>query len=331
MNAIIDAYGRGGMPYKLNCMTLKPIIPIFRNFISLAEMDNFYERVLQHPQFYRQFNCGKSLITAFNCPMESRLMKTRFSDMWTQYNYLFYVIDGRKIWHTARGTYDIQKDSCVFVKKGGFIIEQLMDTGFCVMLFFIPDEFIRDTLHMRTKPLAKYEQDFEPVILIESNETLKSFFLSMSSYFTETRDPESSLLELKFKELILNIADNSENKELLSCFFSLLHEPQTALLKRVMEDNFCYNLKLEAYAELSNRSLSAFKRDFEKAFQDTPGRWLLEKRLHHARELLSNLNKTVSEAAFESGFQSASHFSRAFKKRFGRGPTEIKKHTHFSN
>lgn len=152
--------------------------------------------------------------------METRLMKNRFADLWTQYNYLFYVIDGRKIWHTARGTYDIQKDSCVFVRKGGFILEQLIDTGFCVMLFFIPDEFICDTLQMRTKSLTRYEQPFEPVMLIESNETLKSFFLSMSSYFTETWDPDVSLLELKFKELILNIADNVANAALKALLIS---------------------------------------------------------------------------------------------------------------
>jgi AraC-like DNA-binding protein len=289
-------------------------------------MNNFFERVLQHPQYYRQFSCSKSLITAFNCPMEARLMKTRFADLWTQYNYLFYVIDGKKIWHTAKGSYDIQMGSCVFVRKGGFILEQFMDTGFCVILFFIPDDFICETLHTRSKPLLKYEQHFEPVMLLESNETLKGFFLSMSSYFVETQDPDPSLLELKFKELILNIADNNANKDLLSYFCSLLHEPQTVLLKRVMEDNFCYNLKLEAYAELSNRSLSAFKRDFEKLFQNSPGKWLLEKRLHHARHLMSNRNKTVNEAAFESGFQNSSHFSRAFKIRFGKAPTELKKY-----
>jgi AraC-like DNA-binding protein len=289
-------------------------------------MMNFFERVLQHPQYYRQFNCGKSLITAFNCPMEARLMKTRFADLWTQYNYLFYVIDGQKIWHTAKGSYDIQRDSCVFVRKGGFILEQLMDTGFCVMLFFIPDDFICETLHTRSKPLVKYEQHFEPVMLLESNETLKGFFLSMSSYFAGMQDPDPSLVELKFRELVLNIADNAVNKDLLSYFNSLLHEPQTILLKRVMEDNFCYNLTLKVYAELSNRSLSAFKRDFEKLFQNTPGKWLLEKRLHHARHLMSNRNKTVGEAAFESGFQNPSHFSRAFKTRFGKAPTELKKY-----
>jgi AraC-like DNA-binding protein len=206
-----------------------------------------------------------------------------------------------------------------------------MDTGFCVMLFFIPDDFICEILRTRSKPLVSFNQDFEPVMLLKSRETLKGFFLSMSSYFAETQEPDPLLLELKFKELVLNIADNAFNKDLLSYFCSLLYEPQAILLKRVIENNFCYNLKLEVFAELSNRSLSAFKRDFEKLFHSTPGRWLLEKRLHHALHLMSNRNKTVSEAAFESGFENPSHFSRAFKIRFGKGPTAMKNyHTHGS-
>lgn len=287
-------------------------------------MVNFLERVLSHPEYYRQFDCGGSLITAFNCPMEARLMKTRFASLWTQYNYLFYVVDGRKVWHTAKGSYDIGKDSCVFVRKGGFILEQFMDTGFCVMLFFIPDEFICETLHTKTKPLAQYEQQFEPLMLLESNERLKGFFVSMSSYFSETREPDQALLELKFKELVLNIADNPVNKDLLAYFCSLMHEPRSIVLRRAMEDNFCFNLKLEVYAELSNRSLSAFKRDFEKVFGCPPGKWLLEKRLVHALHLMRNRNRTVGEAAFESGFESPSHFSRAFKARFGQAPAAMK-------
>ncbi|HVU99648.1 MAG TPA: AraC family transcriptional regulator [Puia sp.] len=288
-------------------------------------MDNFLDRVLQNPRNYRQFQCGHSLITAFTCPMEARMMKTQFADLWTRYNYLFYVIDGQKTWHTAKGSYHLQKDSCVFVRKGGFILEQIADIGFCVMLFFIPDEFICETLQTRTRPLVNYEQHFEPVMMLESSETLKGFFLSMYTYYTESKEPDPALLAIKFRELVLNVADNSANRELLSYFCSLLHEPQAVQLKRVMEDNFCYNLRLEAYAELCNRSLSAFKRDFERSFGTSPGKWLLERRLEHALELLSNRNKGVSEAAFESGFESSSHFSRAFKKRFGKGPMEIRK------
>lgn len=287
-------------------------------------MDNFYEKVLQHPAYYRQFTCGNSLITCFNCPMEARLMKTRFADLWTQYNYLFYVVDGRKIWHTAQGSYDIGKNSCVFVRKGGFILEQIVDEGFCVVLFFIPDEFICETLQTRSKPLPHYGESFEPLILLNTSETLAAFFLSMSSYFAETVEPDPSLLQLKFRELILTIADNPRNAGLLSYFCALLHEPQSKSLQRVMEDNFCFNLQMEQFAKLSRRSLSAFKRDFQKIYHTTPGKWLLDRRLNHAMNLLSNLDKTIGETAFETGFENVSHFSRAFKKKFGNSPSITK-------
>ena len=147
----------------------------------------------------------------------------------------------------------------------------------------------------------------------------------MMSLFDSQRDPDPSLVEVKFKELILTIADNLHNSELLAYFCSLLQEPQAASLQALMEDNYCFNLKLEQFAQLSNKSLSTFKRDFKKLFQCSPGKWLMEKRLDHAMNLLTNTDKTVSETAFESGFESRSHFSRAFHDRFGFTPSSRKK------
>jgi AraC family transcriptional regulator, exoenzyme S synthesis regulatory protein ExsA len=287
-------------------------------------MVNFYDRVLQNPNYYRQFNCSDSLITVFNCPLEARLMKSRFADMWSQYNYLFYVIEGRKIWHTANKSYDIARETCVFVRKGAWIFENFLENGFCVVLFFIPDEFICNTLKTKSKPLHTEAREFEPVMILDKSDTLSAFFHSISSYFSETHEPDRSLLELKFKELILTIADNPNNEELIAYFTSLLHEPQHVSLQRVMEENYCFNLKLEEYAQLSSRSLSTFKRDFQKVYKAAPGKWLLEQRLNHAVRLLRDHHKTISEATFGSGFESVSHFSRSFKSRFGITPSAFR-------
>ena len=286
-------------------------------------MRNLYESVLQYPNYHRQFSCNDSLITAFSCPAETRLMKNKFSALWTQYNYLFYVVEGRKIWHTSEGSYDIGTGSCVFVRKGAFVLEQFFDVGFCLVLFFIPDDFICQTLGKKFNPPVR-GKNHKQVITLNSSETLAAFFLSMASYFGEAREPAQSLLELKFKELILTIADNPVNAELLSYFCTLVNEPGTVALERIMTDNYRYNLKLEQFAQLSNRSLSAFKRDFQAIFHSTPGKWLSEKRLLHAKSVLTNnRKKAISDIAFESGFETLAHFSRSFKKRFGVTPSAI--------
>ncbi len=287
-------------------------------------MVNFQERVLSYPQYCRQFSCGESLITIFSCPPEARLMNTKFSDLWYQENYIFFVLEGKKVWHTSHGSYEISAGDCVMVKKGACILEQFFDIGFCLVLFFIPDEFICETLKTRTVPISKTGKEHEPIIRLNATETLRSFFVSMYAYFSGTSTPDKTLLELKFRELILNIVEDPANTAAVSYFCSLMTEPQSVSLERIMNDNYCFNLKLEEYAALCNRSVSAFKRDFQKLFSTTPGKWLLARRLERSDHLLRYLGKTVSEAAFECGFENVSHFSRAFKTRYGMPPAAVK-------
>ena len=291
----------------------------------ISKMVNFIDSVLKHPEFSRQFKCGDSLITAFSCPLEARLIKTRFADLWTQNNYIFHVVDGRKVWHTPQGSFEFQKGSCVFIQKGASIIEQFFDIGFCLVLFFIPDQFICDTLKSRSSPMRPLDKPFGTVMELNANPQLEAFFISMGSYFSSAKDPDSGLLELKFRELILTLADDPHNAELLSYFCALMHEPKMVSLQRIMNDNYCFNLTLEQYAVLCNRSLSAFKRDFQEIMQTTPGKWLLEKRLSHALALLASKEKNINEIAFESGFENASHFSRSFKDRFQSTPSAYRK------
>jgi AraC-like DNA-binding protein len=284
---------------------------------------NLHTAIVNDPVKYRQFQCGDSLITLFNCPLENK-----FADTWSHFNYIVKVMDGRKVWHTANKSFDLGEGSCVFVRKGATIIEQFFDVNFCVVLFFLPDEFICDVLKSKSLPVQRADKSFETVMPICNDDLVEAFFQSMMTYFGSNRKPDPSLLELKFRELILTIAGNPANADLLSYFHALLKEPHQVSIQKVMEENFCFNLQIEEFARLCNRSVSAFKRDFRRAFETTPGKWLMEKRLNHARHLLANRGKTVSEAAFESGFESPSHFSRSFKQRFGMPPTSVKHQLH---
>lgn len=282
-------------------------------------MFNIYDKIKDNPDFYKQLRCGDSLITIFNC-----LLQNKFEDMWSHLNYFVYVVEGRKIWHTADGAYDLRQGDCTFVRKGANIVEQFFETGSCFILFFMPDEFISETLQNKRLAAVKPPKQSPSIIPVKNNAIVQSFFLSMSSYFSSNHEPDQALLELKFKELVLTLADDTSNSNLLNYFCSLTRQPRNASLQQVMEENFCFNLKLEEFARLNARSLSAFKRDFETLYNTSPGKWLMEKRLNHALQLLTNKGKTVGETAFECGFESTSHFSRAFRQRFGTSPAHAK-------
>lgn len=61
------------------------------------------------------------------------------------------------------------------------------------------------------------------------------------------------------------------------------------------------------------------------ALTNEPASKLLRRmRLKNARELLRTTQKTVSEVAFESGFNDPSYFTRIFNKDTGMTPTEYR-------
>jgi AraC-like DNA-binding protein len=281
-------------------------------------MFNFLDKIRETPSFYRQLSVDRQLVTEFNCPLE-----TNKETMWSDQGYFVYVLEGTKIWHTPARTIELKQGQCLFVKKGAHIIEQVFDTRFCLVVFFVSDQFIIDTIGAFLPPVAAplETQDIPVLTEVHTDNSLHAFFNSIVTYFMDGQEVNKTLLELKFRELILNVAANPLNKELITYFQSLLSHNQTDTMNRVMEENFRFNLRIEDYARLCGRSLSAFKRDFENSFQSTPGRWLLARRLQHARILLRTSGSSISEVAYDSGFENTSHFSRAFKQYYGYPPT----------
>lgn len=91
-------------------------------------------------------------------------------------------------------------------------------------------------------------------------------------------------------------------------------------IERVMTENFLTNLKVEEFAKLCGRSLSAFKRDFRKTFKTSPSKWIKSRRLEHARKLLHESNLNINQIGYDCGFINSSHFIKSFKEKYKLPP-----------
>jgi AraC-like DNA-binding protein len=53
-----------------------------------------------------------------------------------------------------------------------------------------------------------------------------------------------------------------------------------------------------------------------------PRQWLLDRRLIEARHLIEHKDEKPSAFYLDLGFESLSHFSHTFKKKYGKAPSE---------
>ena len=77
---------------------------------------------------------------------------------------------------------------------------------------------------------------------------------------------------------------------------------------------------METIAKEAGLSRSHFHRAFRASMGAPPHRWLIERRIRRAQELMLTPDKPLAEIAIETGFADQPHFTRAFSKVVGASP-----------
>ncbi|GAA0209035.1 AraC family transcriptional regulator [Kangiella japonica] len=94
---------------------------------------------------------------------------------------------------------------------------------------------------------------------------------------------------------------------------------------RYIEDNLGRPIKLEQLARIAHSSPYHFQRQFKAQFGLTPAQYAHNKRFRRAMLQLANRPKlSVTDIAFDAGFEFAESFTHTFKKRFGITPTQFR-------
>jgi AraC-like DNA-binding protein len=284
-------------------------------------MVNLYEVLKNFPSLSRQLNCRDLLFTNYDCPQADG--KERF---FIECNHIAYVISGRRVFHKNKKSWELKEGVCVFVKKGTHVAERENGEGWCVMVFFMPDIFLKQLINenRNSLPLSRLpEAGAEHILPLDVNELSRSFFYSMLPYFSQETPPPENLLELKFKELVLSLLANKKNDRFLSYLNNLANEKNPSM-EEVMHNNYACKLSLADYAKLTCKSVPTFKRDFRKIFKDSPAKWVMKKRVGLASDLLLNSTLPVGEICFECGFENPTHFSRVFREKTGYSPVQFR-------
>lgn len=284
-------------------------------------MINTYDFRVARPDDFRQLAVRDLLILYYTCPQVEKLLH-----VFSHYNEIAFTLSGKKTLHHREKSWCLTNDTSLFIRRTAYTAEKYDFEGWEILAFCFGDDFLRQVYreyrqYLPIKNLPPSPSDM--LIEIKLNETTCAFFYSMVPYFSQKIPPSESLLELKFKELLFNILSDPENTGLLAYVDSISDQYKTPIWQ-VMEANYMFNLSIAQYARIAQRSMATFKREFYAHYKTTPGKWLTQKRLGHAKMLLSTSKKTITEVADDSGFENLSYFSRTFKEKYGLSPLQYR-------
>lgn len=99
--------------------------------------------------------------------------------------------------------------------------------------------------------------------------------------------------------------------------------PAIGKCREYVEEHWADEIRVEDLARHCAMSERSLQRLFSEEMKLSPGNFVTLLKMERAAELLSARKETVSEVAWQLGFQDSSYFSRVFKKYHGKSPTEF--------
>lgn len=166
---------------------------------------------------------------------------------------------------------------------------------------------------IKTIDLSKINNDF----------LIQKYIESLLFYFDNPTLINEDLLIIKLKEIILLLLQ-TKNALVVQQILSQLFSPTSYTFKQIVENNLFYHLTMHELAQMTNLSLSSFKREFKKNYDDTPANYIRNKKLEKAAELLLITEERVTDIAFDCGFNDLANFSTLFNEKYKQSPSNFR-------
>ncbi len=160
----------------------------------------------------------------------------------------------------------------------------------------------------------------KPVIQIGEREEILDTFLRIFSLTEHEKPGFQQIASGLIIELLGYLVAFEKQKEFSGKRIEKIIEEARYKMRTETGQNF----DIEKFAEEHNVGYSWFRRMFKNYTGLSPRQYCIQLKIMRAKELLASTNLSVKEISYELGFESIHYFSRMFKQKTGKSPTEFR-------
>src|SRR5690625_776461 len=182
------------------------------------------------------------------------------------------------------------------------------------------DKFQNSYVHfsMKNDLLSGSNLPINQVFYPQSLTEIDHLFQKLQAEFLSNEQLKYEMMDTLIKQLLITSVrqlDHSHSTVELDSMYEEFHSLRLQLLSQCEKD-----WQISDLYQMLHLEKSQFYFYYKQFFNISPKADLLNARINRAKQLLTNEIAVIQEVAENSGFRSASHFSRQFKRSVGCSP-----------
>lgn len=198
----------------------------------------------------------------------------------------------------------------------------------CIALT-ISEEFIQQTVnhlneeYPRSEPNELWEVNTNNYHL-QNNFEISSLVDKIIRLYRENNVLKSFFIHNSLEELIVRLMQTQARRVLIDQARNYMSNHRLAFVVEYIRNNLTKALAIDDLSNQACLSKSHFFRLFKNELGISPIQFILQERIRLAKQILGNPAKSITDACFESGFNSITHFSNAFRTVENISPRQYK-------
>lgn len=253
--------------------------------------------------------------------------QTMQSEMCLQQPIIIFSVQGEKRYSAGSEVIDYIQGQIVFqgapMPCSSYVLKASVEKPYVAIVLAIDMHILTEVIYSFPDiDTSLINQSYSSLGKIDVSDDLVDVFLRLSKLLSKSSDEIKFLSPLIIKEIYYYLLKSPLKEKLVA--FTIASSSNSRVIKAVtyLKENYNKKISIQDLANAANMSAATFHRHFKLVTTLSPIQYQKSIRLLEASRMIQYEKMSVSEAAFQVGYESLSQFTREYKRYFNMTPAK---------